>query len=346
MITRGHYIGELIDEFANLSAQVKMRNALGYTDLSVYVENFFRDALNILLNKQLVNLNDVRSNEPGLDLGDELGGLGVQVTAREDPAKINSTLMKITPDQAAKFKRVVVLIVGKKRKSYTLDTSKSSLHSFTKKDIWDLDTVARKAISLELPDLQKLLELVRADLARVKVELEIPDNTGKYPTNGFDNWEKRITPNVGKGDAFMEFTAEKDEIKYTSKDRAETEKAIEILGRDLARLPRVTREFLVMLFERREKGKSKRFEGYWSHLLFGKVKREYHGHDLDGELDILEHAGFARINDEDPGDCGPAEIGVRIFTRDETLAYGFLGFVKHKKLSLRRVIGEIDLSEF
>lgn len=53
MITRGHYIGEIVDELSAISEQVKLRNKLGMTDLTVIVENFFRDLLNATLDAQL-----------------------------------------------------------------------------------------------------------------------------------------------------------------------------------------------------------------------------------------------------------------------------------------------------
>jgi hypothetical protein len=71
MITRGHYVGEIVDELAGLEAQVKTRNRLGLTNLTVYAENFFKDILNILLNADLKNINADRAKEPGLDLGDK-----------------------------------------------------------------------------------------------------------------------------------------------------------------------------------------------------------------------------------------------------------------------------------
>src|ERR1019366_3338235 len=45
--------------------------------------------LNYLLNSSLVNLNDERSNAPGLDLGDEHEGIAFQVTAEKTSAKVN-----------------------------------------------------------------------------------------------------------------------------------------------------------------------------------------------------------------------------------------------------------------
>jgi hypothetical protein len=49
----------------------------------------------------LVNLNENRSNAPGLDLGDEANGIAFQVTAERTSAKVNETLAKLTAAQIA-----------------------------------------------------------------------------------------------------------------------------------------------------------------------------------------------------------------------------------------------------
>jgi hypothetical protein len=347
MITRGHYIGEVIDELAAIGQQVAMRNRLGLTDLTVYAENVFRDVLNILSSCNLQNLNKDRSNEPGLDLGDEAANLGVQVTSRADSAKVNSTLQKITADQAAKFTDVVVLVVGKKQGSYTLDPDLCAKCNFDSSKIWDLDNLARMTVSLQIEPLQKLHHLVRSEVARLKVELEVPNEEGKYPTSGYDKWEIRVKPKVGDGQAFITYWQNEHDVELNDREVEDVKKALRRLGRRLSRLPRITREFLVMLYERRDSARSRRFtDAQWAHVLYSKVKREYQGGDLEGEFDILEHEEFVRIDGEDPYESGPPEIGLHITTDSDDLAAGFLEFVKDRDLSFRTVIGEADLSAF
>ena len=346
MITRGHYIGEIIDELSNIGQQVSVRNRLGLTDLTVYAENFFRDTLNILLSCSLKNLNNDRSNEPGLDLGDETTGLGIQVTSRSDSAKVNSTLRKITAVQATKFTDIVVLVIGKKQSSYTLDAALCAKHKFNLKKIWDLDYLSRRTVGLEIERLQKLHRLVRSEVARLKVELEIPNDEGKYPTSGYDKWETIVKPKIGDGKEFVEYWRTEHDAELSDKDIADLRKAIKRLGARLARLPRITREFLVVLYERRDHKHSRRFKDPWAHLLYSKVRREYRDDDLRGELGILEHEGFVSVDGEDLHDSGPAEVGMKITDDSDDLAAGFLDFIKAKNLNLTQVIGEADLSAF
>ena len=80
------------------------------------------------------------------------------------------------------------------------------------------------------------------------------------------------------------------------------------LGRRLRRLPRVTREFLVMLFERKSPRKSKRFDGSFETVRLDTVKREYGGRpeEWQGELGLLEDEEFVQVDGEDPYENGPA----------------------------------------
>jgi hypothetical protein len=346
MITRGYYIGEIVDEFSAIAAQVKMRNRLNLTDLSLFAENFFKDVVNRVLGAELKNLNEDRSNEPGLDLGDDVRGMAVQVTATGSSKKIDETLKKITPDQQKRYKKIIVLSIGGKQKQYSFDLTRAKALNFSAKSIWDMNTLAKKAMNLEIDKLESLHKLIRANVAKVKVELEIPDASGKYPTSGYDQWEPRIKPKVGDGLKFAAYVAAQAEIHINQTDCEEISAGLKDLGKRLSRLPRVTREFLVMLVERRERGRSKRFRDGWIHLLESKVRREFRGPDLDGELGILAHANFVSINGENREDEGPTEIGVRFSFKSDDLAASFLDFINEKGLSLRRVIGDADLSAF
>lgn len=346
MITRGYYIGEILDELVSISEQIKLRNALGLTDLTVYAENFFKDILNIIESVSLTNLNLERSNVPGLDLGDTDKRYAVQVTSTATAQKVNKTLSKITAAQAASYDRIIVLIIGKKQGSYSITKSLGKKYNFTDYNILDLEDLARKAIGLEPGPLQELHKLIRLGTLKLKVELEIPDAAGKFKTNNYDKWEVRATSKFGDGKAFAEYQRTEHEIKVDDAEIAEFADAIKKCALRLSRLPRVTREFLAVLCERREKSKSKRFPDYTAHLLVAKVEREYKDSDLKGEIEILEHAGFVDVAFEDPEHYGPPEIGVKLSRESDGLRIDFLKFIKAKKLDIRKVIGNADLSDF
>ena len=104
MITRGYFIGEIIDELANIAHQVDNRCNLGLTDLNKYLEDFFKEILNRLLDLHLENLNNERSNAPGLDLGDSLKRRAFQITSVNTLPKINHTLKTILDKKITHFR--------------------------------------------------------------------------------------------------------------------------------------------------------------------------------------------------------------------------------------------------
>lgn len=337
-------IGEIIDELAALGAQVKMRNRVHLFDLNTVAEEFFREFLNILLQASFRNLNADTPNAPAIDLVDDGKRLAVQVTSKADTAKINHTLQKLSESNEDAYSRVIVLGLNPRQKSYAVDESLAAKYRFkAAKDVWDLDTLAKKAMGLEFERLQALHRLVRMSAARLRVELEIPDEEGNYPTSGYDLWERRAEPKFGTGEAFIRYL---EEQKIPPPKRAALEKAIRTLAGRLTRLPRISREFLAALFERREQGNSDRFSHPWCHLLLSKVEREFRGATLEGELQILTHAGFAEINGEPLDDGSGPEIGIKIHTACDELGYDFVSFVETRKLSFRKIIGSVDFSEF
>ncbi|MDB5986398.1 MAG: hypothetical protein JWR16_1451 [Nevskia sp.] len=342
MITRGHYIGEVIDELSALAEQVKLRNRLGLTDLTVYSENFFRDILNVVLNIDLKNLNADRSNEPGLDLADLRARKAFQITSSATSEKVNHTLERITDDHLSTYDKIIVLAIGKKQSKYTLDPAMATRCRFNDGDIWDISTLARLAVDLEIERLNQLVQVIRDNVLRVRVELEVPDDTGRFPTSGFDRWEPRPAPKIGSGDAFVLFCRD-GTGELPIQDEKNIRSSIQKLAKKLARTPRLTREFLAMLYELKESKKTRRSDG--DHILLGKVEREYLGRDLKGEIGILEHEGFVSVSAEDVYDMGLPELILSI-SPNEDLNGPFSDFMKAKNMSYRKVIGNADLSAF
>lgn len=349
MITRGHFIGEIIDELSSVANQISARSKIGLLDLNVYSENFFRDILNALYGWKLENLNNSRSNEPGLDLGDKINKIAIQVSSRSDAVKVNSTLKKITASQSEDYEKIYVFVAGQKQGSYQLDSTLCEKYNFNKKHILDVRDLCRKSMDLPIDKLQNLHQLIRMNVAKILVELEIPDpDTGKYPTSGFDKWEIKPEPKVGNAKQFSKWYGCEFGVNLTPRDIKDIHDDLIDVGQRLRRLPRVTREFLAMLFERRSPNKSKRFSDGWDAVRLATVEREYNGkhQELLSEIALLEDEEFATIDGDDPSDYGEPEIGMRISASGGELASGFLAYVEAKGLNLRRILGQVDLSEF
>ena len=182
MITRGYYIGQIVDELSSITEKVRNRAKLGLTDIHIHLENFYRDVLNMTLGLVLKNLNQERTNSPGLDLGDEAKGVAFQITGTNSTQKVNKTL-ETAAGQETKFPLIRILTLQNKQTSYSIDSNLAKPFSFTKDNIWDVNDVLNQVMYLEIDKLQLLSELISREFARVTIELEIPDKDGKYQTN-------------------------------------------------------------------------------------------------------------------------------------------------------------------
>jgi hypothetical protein len=356
MITSGYLIGQIIDEFSALGEQAKLRNRLGLSDLSVFSENFFRDILDIVENINLINTNEKRANEPGVDLGDEVAGVAYQVTTTKTSEKIKNTLKKITPAQRAKYKRFVVLIIGERQDTYDAvvtalaDRATSeidpSIAFDPDTDIIDLTDVARKVVGLPFANIQRLHRLIQDQMRLVKLEFQVPDADGQYETSGYKLWEPLPVAKLGDGTKFLAWeaqfrtpghTPEEDEIRAIAE-------AIEQLSGRLHKLPRITREFFAMLHERADNN-NLRFTDYRS-LFVDAVEKTYPSAEI--ELSLLLAQNLLDV-DHDPlpfKEHIPGEIGLRMGLENDSFRHGFFDFIKEENLSFRRILGELDFSDF
>ncbi|HHU0693061.1 SMEK domain-containing protein [Citrobacter sp. Marseille-Q3906] len=356
MITSGYLIGQIIDEFSTLGEQAKLRNRLGLSDLSVFSENFFRDILNIIEGLNLVNTNEDRANEPGIDLGDEKQKIAFQVTTTKTSGKVINTLKKITDEQRKKYNVFKVLIVGEKQNSYSSVTealnnrNTSEIHASITfdldQDIMDLTDLARKVIGLPLPTIQRLNRLIQDQLAQVKIELQVPDQDGNYETSGYALWEPLPIPTLGDGSSFAVWEIKQNNVSHEllEEEISSIRDDIVELSRRLHKLPRITREFFAMLHERAEY-MSFRFKEYPS-LFLDSVEKTYP--NAKNELALLQAQNLLYIN-ADPllfDDHLPAEIGLQIGLHGDIFRLGFFNFVIENRLSFRQVLGELDFSAF
>lgn len=173
MITRGHYIGEILDELAGIMTEVEMRTSHGLMDLPVHAENFCRDILKPILGGAFQNLNFDHPNTPALDLGSAALRIAIQVTASNTSKKVNDTLATITDEQRITYDRFIVLMLVKRQQSYTLQPDLVAKNNFSERDIWDLRDVAKAAVDLPIDRLQALHAEIRAQTVRLKFELEV-----------------------------------------------------------------------------------------------------------------------------------------------------------------------------
>lgn len=342
MLTRGYFIGEIVDSLSDVAGQVSTRGRLGLTDLNKHAEDFFKTILNQLYGYSLRNLNEGRSNEPGLDLGDKTNGVAFQVTAERTSKKVNETLAKLSDQQIADYPDIRVLMIAGKQSSYTLDEVAATRVGFSVDDIWDVDVLCKRCMDLPIDVLQTLYNYVRAELAHVKIDLEIPDETGKYPTNIADYIEAIAKPTMSD---FVKFNAYLEESGMREALPDTVERFVE-LSRELAKLPRITREFLTFMIERREE-QGRHGLGWIDRIEINadKLQRLSRYPETEGELRVLQSYDF--ISPDEPTDQGESwHWRVALPGCPTDVAMLFLEFANANEIPLARPIMSLDFTGF
>lgn len=166
---------ELLNEARDLLAQfvtrVKGSTAMGHTDINVISEGFlvelFKEVFQLA---QLRNLNRERKNFPGLDLADDTAGIGFQVTATPDLAKIKESLQTIVgAGLQEKYPRIRVYVITEKQASYSqaaIDAVTQGRLSFdASTDVLDYRDVLRECSSLQLDRLERVVGILQRQLS-------------------------------------------------------------------------------------------------------------------------------------------------------------------------------------
>jgi hypothetical protein len=338
MITRGHYIGQLVDELTSIAEQVKNRGILGLYDINQHCENFFREVLNLAYEWSLINLNEERSNFPGLDLGDKTAGVGVQVTSSKDSAKVNKTLEKALPEKE-KFPTIYVFIIGEKQGSYTLKEEFTDPFKFSPGQILDIGDLLKKITGMRIDILRDLFEYVQREVVRVRIDLEIPDASGAYKTN-ISTYVEAVPMESFTG---ISSFVKSEQLSNPQYDFDETMLTADFrtLITKLKKLPRITRQFLVLMIER---GDSQDGEGNFN-LFDPYLRRICTWKDMDGELQLLEHENLVTFVEGFDDEMAKWRIRLKE-AKTECFLTEIVKFLRDGKHSLDAPFVRLDFSAF
>lgn len=341
--SRGYFIGQIVDELSAIAHQVEMRGKIGDLALNSLLENFFRDILNTVHNWNLANLNKHRSNEPGLDLGDIYSKVAVQVTATASSQKVKKTLEKVTNEHLLQYNRIIILAIGSKQGSYTLDTPDVARIGFSEANIWDMTDLIRDAVMLPILKLQDLHRLIMAETVRIRVELEVRGEDGKFPTSLEDYVEPRSGVVLTDGSLFVT-SATAEEIYGDETEAAASD--LNGFADALSELPRISREFLAWMLSWREERPGAGAWGY--HVNADQIDRRSKYGDTVGELRFLADRRF--ISYDEPEDHEYHKSGYWRFhfpgAKRDGFDGAFLDFLKDRQLEPKSVIVSLDFSVF
>lgn len=341
MLTRGHLIGQVVDDLAGIAAQAKQRGRLHLFDIHTHVEEFAKEVLNRTLGLCLSNLNEEHSNNPGLDLGDASSGWAFQVTADKSLTKIRKTLENIDSEQRKKYSNIRVLVIGEKQGSYTFSGEPFQSFDFKPEMVWDFNDVCSRTMALPIDDLKDLANYVSQETQRVRIELEIPDEDGQFPTSIDSLIEALPKPRLSNATKMEKYFVDQEDTCVCS--RSEAAKAIEELSKKLRELPRLTREVFKFLVERRDVRTTGMDDNF--RISDPKLRRIYHGDDLDGDLTLLVEAGLLSFSE--PDDHGEAYYWCIQFPgSSEGFHITFCEYIDALRIDLRKPLVILDFSDF
>jgi hypothetical protein len=175
MITSAKYINYIVETLNVLRQEIISMTQLNLLDGNVHAENFIGDLINMCYGYKLSNLNEDKSNFPGIDLGDKKLGIGVQVTSTKTSTKINDTLIKCCKHKCYKiYPRLKIFILTEKQGSYSISCEyKDKINFDIEKDILDFDSLYIKAMNLGVTKQKEIADYINQQVPIVSEFLGI-----------------------------------------------------------------------------------------------------------------------------------------------------------------------------
>lgn len=340
---RGFLIGEIIDDLSEIQRDLENRASLGIYDLNKYVEDFFREFFNILYEANYKNLNEHRSNEPGLDIGDKKLKSAYQITSTKKLQKIKDTLSKITDQQKSDYSKIFIFIAGKKQGSYSIsEDDKCGINFSAERNIIDIKDIMRDIIYLDFDPLHRLHSYTKRSAAKVRIELEIPNELGKYPTSVADYIERIPKPSIGDCKKIAEHWNKQGFGDEILGDEFKSE--ITRFSKELSKLPRASREFLATMICRILLNDKIDDSGTFR-ILYSELDRISSNYDYKEDIHILTERNFCSYDEpEYPG--GPSHFVFRFPFTKEDLPFAFVDYCAESDIDLHNPLVALDFSEF
>lgn len=116
-VKRSGSLHKIAEKLSLIENYVIFVNKLGHYDINRDFEYFFIFILNQVYNYNLVNMNDIQSNYPAIDLGDINSRVCIQVTSENTNSKYKATLEKFLENDLDRFyDKIVFLLISNKPK--------------------------------------------------------------------------------------------------------------------------------------------------------------------------------------------------------------------------------------
>ncbi len=166
-MNREFQIKEIIDELSILKSKIEFLNESNLQDINIIYEYHFQEILNIIFEYNLVNTNSKISNSKAIDLEDLANGVAVQITSNSRKTKIQETLNKFFENRFdEKYSTLLILILGKKQKTYSNLIIKEGFNFNSEDNIFDFSMLISKIRILPNIKIEKINKILKNDKAK------------------------------------------------------------------------------------------------------------------------------------------------------------------------------------
>jgi hypothetical protein len=175
MITSAKYVNYIVETLNILRQELISLDGLKLYDGNIHAENFICTLLNMCYDYELINLNEEKSNFPGLDLGDKNLGIGVQITSTKTSLKVNNTLEKCCNHECYKtFPKIKIFILTEKQNKYSVTYNYEGMMEFdVEKDILDFDSLYIKIMYLSVTKQRQIADYILQEIPIVSSSLGV-----------------------------------------------------------------------------------------------------------------------------------------------------------------------------
>lgn len=140
MILSGKYLLEITEMLSVIRCEIRSKNLLSLTDDNIVMQDFMCEILNMVYNYELINLNKIQPNFPGIDLGDSRNKIGFQITSTKTGHKIKKTLDTCIKNPCChKYRNLKVFILTEKQTNYSMNYANKYFTFNKDSDILDFD---------------------------------------------------------------------------------------------------------------------------------------------------------------------------------------------------------------
>ncbi|HEV7642792.1 MAG TPA: SMEK domain-containing protein [Pyrinomonadaceae bacterium] len=173
--------------FYKFSVQIKQDNAMGLLDKNSIAENILRPLLSIIYGlENLINLNSIKEDFPGLDLGDGEARVAFQISSNVNSKKIRESLASIVKERHYEdYDKFFFYDLTGKQKTYkdtTWGTIIKGNFSCSKENILDSTDLLKKIKHLPLAEMRKVEAILEEHFGELTFTFEDVCNALKAVT--------------------------------------------------------------------------------------------------------------------------------------------------------------------